>query len=73
MDALLIAQPAQLLGMAVEALEFGEKADVVGKPIENADGVGGIEGGDETIAGIPDRLHVPRRDVTGSADEGEVA
>ena len=40
--------------------------------IEDADGVVRIDRGDQPVAGVVDRLEVPRRDEAGHAGDGEV-
>ena len=58
--------------MPIEALELGEEPDVEGVPIEDADGVVRISGGDETVAGIGDRVQVTWRDEAGDTGDREV-
>ena len=45
--------PAQLVDMAVEALELGEEGAVGEIAVDDADGVAGIERGDQPVAGSP--------------------
>ena len=52
----------QLLEMAVEALDLGEEADVERILVEHADGIVRVDGGDQPVAGVVDRLQMPRRD-----------
>ncbi len=61
----------QLVDVPVEALELREEVRVGEVAVEDADRVARVEGDDEAVAGVPDRLHVPRRDVTGSTDQRE--
>ena len=59
--------------MAVEPLELGEEGAVGEIAVDDPDGVAGIERRDQPVAGRRDRLHVPRRDIAGRADQREIA
>lgn len=71
-DTLVLTLAAQLFGMAIEAFKLGEKSDVVGKAVENAHGIGFIDGSHEPIAGIPNGFHVTRGDVSAGAHQCKV-
>jgi hypothetical protein len=69
----LIGRPTpQLFQMPIESLDLVEEAHVEGEPIEDADGVMRIGGSNQAIAGVLDRLQMPRCDVTADAGNGEV-
>ena len=59
--------------MAIEALDLGEEPHVERVAIEDADGVVRIDRRDQAVAGVVDRLQVPRRDEAGDAGDREVA
>src|SRR5262249_30353413 len=70
--ALALGSAPQLLEMAIEPLELGEEPHVEEIAVENADRVVRIDRGDEPVAGVADRLEVPRRDVAGGTGQREV-
>ncbi len=53
--------------MPVEPFDLGEEPHVERIAVEDADRVVRIDRGDEPVAGVPDRLEVPRRDIPGGA------
>ena len=67
-----VGAAAQLFEVTVEPLELGEEPHVEGVAIEHADRVVRIHRGDETIAGVLDRLQVAGRHEPGDAGQGEV-
>ena len=71
--AIGVGAAAQLLEMPIEALDLGEKPDVEGVGVENADGVVRIDRGHQAMTGVLDGLQVARRDVAGGAGQREVA
>ena len=62
----------QFFKMAIEALEFGKEADVETEPIEQADGIVRIDGGDDAIAGIVNGLEVAGRHEAGDPGDGKI-
>ena len=58
-----LAAAAQLVDVAVEALELDEEADVGKVAVQDADRVGGVERGNQVAAGLLDGAQVARRDV----------
>ncbi len=71
-DPLIGRAAAQLLEVAIEPLDLVEEPHVEREPIEDADRVMRIGGGDQAVAGVLDRLEMPRRDVAADAGDGEV-
>ena len=63
---------AQLVEVAVEALELDEEVGLGEVAVDDAHGVVGVVGGQELVAGIFDGFHVARGYEAGGADEGEV-
>ena len=62
----------QLLEVPIEALDLGEEPDVERIAIEHADRIVRIGGGHEPVAGVLDRLQMPRRDEAGDAGDREI-
>ena len=60
---------AQLLHVAVEALELGEESGVGKEAVEDADRIRAVERRDQAVAGVLDGLQVAGRDVAGGADQ----
>ena len=58
-DAAVLGAAAQLVDVAIEALELGEEGGVGPESIEDADRVVRIDGGDEAAADVLDGLEVP--------------
>ena len=58
--------------MPIEALDLGEEADLERVAIEHADRIVRIDGRDEPIARVADRLEVTRRDEAADARHREV-
>jgi len=71
-DAPGLAAAAQLFGVAVKALELGERVDVGEPAVEDPDRVTAVAGSDEGVAGVADGLQMARGDIAGGADEGKV-
>ena len=67
----LLAAPAQLVDMAIEPFELDEETRVRKIAVDNADGIVRIEGDLQIAADRLDGLHVPRRDVSGRANESK--
>ena len=70
--ALRLRPAPQLLEVTVEALELGEEPDVEAEPVEHADGVVRVGGGNQAVAGVLDGLEVAGRDVAGHAGHRKV-
>jgi hypothetical protein len=58
--------------MTIETLDLGKETDIKGESIEDPDRIVRIHRGDEDIAGVVNRLEMPRRDVPRDAANGEV-
>ena len=71
-NALLFGPTLQLLEVPVEALELGEEADIERIAVEDADRIVRIDGGDQPVPGVVDRLEVARRDEPGDAGHCKV-
>ena len=67
----LLAAPAQLVDVTVEALELDEEVGIREIAVDDADRVLRVEGDLEIAVDRLDGAHVPRRDVAGGADQGE--
>jgi hypothetical protein len=72
-ELLFLALAAQLLGEAIEAFKFGEKAYIEGILIQDAYGVIGIQGGNEPIACVSDGFHVSGGNVASGTNKGKVS
>ena len=58
--------------MAVESFDLGEEPHVERVFVEHADRVVRIHGGHQPVAGVLDRLQVPRRNEAADAGHGEI-
>lgn len=71
-DVLRLVGPAHLIDVAIEPLEFSEELRIREVAVDDADGIIGIQGGHQPVAGVLDGFHVTRGDIAGGADQGEV-
>ena len=69
---LMLAPPAQLIEVAVEALGLGKEVGLREIAVDDADAIVRIERTHQVIAGFLNGFHVTWGNVTGGADEGEV-
>src|SRR2546425_6546521 len=61
----------QFLQMPIETLDLGEEAHVERVPIEHPDVVVRVDGGDQTVAGVLDRLEMARGHEAGHSGQRE--
>jgi len=71
--ARILALSPQLFRVPVKPLEFGEEGHIEEIAVHDADRIGFVQRGDEPVPGIPDGLHVARRDVAGGTDQGKIS
>ena len=62
----------QLLEVAIESLDFCEEADVERVSIQHAHGVVRIDGRNQPVSRVVDRLEVSRRDEAGDASDRKI-
>ena len=67
----LVAAPAKLVDVPIEALELDEEVGVGMMAVDHADRVVRIVGHDEPAANVPHGLHMARRDIPRSPDQRE--
>ena len=65
----LLAAAAKLVDVTIEPLELGKEMRIRKMAVEDADGVVRIVGNLQIAADSLDRLHVARRDISGSSDQ----
>ena len=71
-DALLRRSTAQFLEMAIESLDLVEEAHFEREPIEYADRIVRVRGGDQAIAGVMDRLQMARGNIAAYSGDGKI-
>jgi hypothetical protein len=65
-----LTAPTKLIDMPVKPLKFGKKMRVWEMAIQNTNRIVGIKRNHKLPARVLNRLHVARRNVTGSSDKG---
>src|SRR6476661_6753364 len=71
-DPSFLGPTAELLEVAIEALDLGEEPYVKAVLVEHTDGVVRVDRGHEPAPRISDRLQMPRRNEASRAGEGEI-
>ena len=67
----LAAFATELFQVSIETFELDKEIAVGEEAVEDADGIAGIQSGDEEVAGIFDGLEMAGRDIASGADESE--
>ena len=72
MHSFLFRGSAQLLEVTIEAFDLGEKSDIIGKLIQETDGILRVHSSYQTVTRIADRPQVAGSNITSYTDYSKI-